>query len=435
MRTIRSVVIALVVVGGCFGNPSAATWHIKPDGTGDAATIQDAILYLAQSGDTVLLAPGTYTGVGNRDIGFPRWGIVVTSEAGPEATIIDCQGFGRAFILDAFSAVISGLTMTNGNSAAGLLPGPGGAVYCDNLEGQAPTEISNNVFIQNTATADGGAIYCGQHTVVSIINNTFIENSTTNVGGGIFCYQAATVTISGNILNRNTGGLGGGICCWFGLATISNNTLVGNTATDTGGGICCMLTNSSSLVSYNTITANTAARGGGVAYAGGGTVSYNVICRNQAEIAGGAIECEGGTGPMGNTLISQNTLSENSAPSGGGIFIYGPTSPTIENTIIAFSSEGEGISCGSGTPTIARCNVYGNAGGDALCPTGGSENFSLDPQFCGINGSGNYWLQSDSPCAPSLTPFHQLVGALGVGCGGVSTQEKTWGAVKALYRE
>jgi len=67
-------------------------------------------------------------------------------------------------------------------------------------------------------------------------------------------------------------------------------------------------------------------------------------------------------------------------------------------------------------------------------------NFSLDPQFCGIEGSENYYLRSSSPCAPGNTPpggFTDcgLIGPLPVGCGVVRAEETSWGRVKALYGE
>jgi hypothetical protein len=63
-------------------------------------------------------------------------------------------------------------------------------------------------------------------------------------------------------------------------------------------------------------------------------------------------------------------------------------------------------------------------------------NFSLDPEFCGIPGSGNYFLKSTSPCAPENNPSGAfLIGPLPVGCGAVPARGSTWGGVKALYRE
>jgi parallel beta-helix repeat protein len=63
-----------------------------------------------------------------------------------------------------------------------------------------------------------------------------------------------------------------------------------------------------------------------------------------------------------------------------------------------------------------------------------TENFSLDPQFCGA-GAGNYFLQSDSPCAPGIGPYPDegLIGALPVNCGSVDTRPATWGFIKSLY--
>ncbi len=62
-------------------------------------------------------------------------------------------------------------------------------------------------------------------------------------------------------------------------------------------------------------------------------------------------------------------------------------------------------------------------------------NFSLDPEFCGA-AAGNFYLQSDSPCASENPPFQGfLIGALPVNCSTTSVENKTWGAVKAIYRK
>jgi len=58
-------------------------------------------------------------------------------------------------------------------------------------------------------------------------------------------------------------------------------------------------------------------------------------------------------------------------------------------------------------------------------------NFTADPLFCGV---GNYYLRADSPCAPENQPRCGLIGPLPVGCGTVSVQTTSWGAIKALYR-
>jgi hypothetical protein len=64
-------------------------------------------------------------------------------------------------------------------------------------------------------------------------------------------------------------------------------------------------------------------------------------------------------------------------------------------------------------------------------------NFSQAPEFCGPGG-GNFFLQSDSPCAPGNAPIEgcdELIGALPVGCGTTGVEHRTWGHIKAMYRE
>jgi hypothetical protein len=75
-----------------------------------------------------------------------------------------------------------------------------------------------------------------------------------------------------------------------------------------------------------------------------------------------------------------------------------------------------------------------NYSGTCAGAVGQNGNVSVDPQFCGMPGSGNYFLQADSPCSPQNNSCGQI-GALGVGCGPVKTQSATWGSIKAMYRK
>jgi hypothetical protein len=65
-------------------------------------------------------------------------------------------------------------------------------------------------------------------------------------------------------------------------------------------------------------------------------------------------------------------------------------------------------------------------------------NISIDPEFCGIDDSGNYFLQSDSPCAPGNHPDGYdcgLIGAFPVNCGKVPARQNTWGSLKEMYKK
>lgn len=86
-----------------------------------------------------------------------------------------------------------------------------------------------------------------------------------------------------------------------------------------------------------------------------------------------------------------------------------------------------------GGTVLVYCNDVTVA---SSCVSYGQTNFNLDPMFCGVD---NYHLNAASPCAPGNHPngFNNcgLIGPLPVGCGTVSTEQTTWGAVKALYRD
>ncbi|MDD4857397.1 MAG: hypothetical protein PHD74_04735, partial [Candidatus Krumholzibacteria bacterium] len=71
--------------------------------------------------------------------------------------------------------------------------------------------------------------------------------------------------------------------------------------------------------------------------------------------------------------------------------------------------------------------------------TGTNGNISVDPQFCAgdPSGSGDFFLQSDSPCAPGNNPDEAscgLIGAYPVGCREDSVERASWGAIKSLFR-
>jgi hypothetical protein len=65
---------------------------------GGQPTIQAGI-NAAQTPDTVLVAPGTYSGPGNINLDFLGKNIAVVSQGGPMVTVIDPQFAGRGFHL------------------------------------------------------------------------------------------------------------------------------------------------------------------------------------------------------------------------------------------------------------------------------------------------------------------------------------------------
>jgi hypothetical protein len=87
MRFLGTCVLEMLACSLLAPTQGACTTRLVPD---VYPTIQVAVDG-SSPGDTVLLSPGTYSGDGNHDIEFRGKDIVLTSQSGPEVTVIDCE--------------------------------------------------------------------------------------------------------------------------------------------------------------------------------------------------------------------------------------------------------------------------------------------------------------------------------------------------------
>src|SRR5262245_42325942 len=166
-------------------------------------TIQAGINAAAAFGDEVVVADGTYTGAGNRDMSLTKNITVRSASQNPANCIIDCQMSGRGFLVSTVANVarLEGFTIKN------ALTDEGGGIKCDNA---SPTVV-NCRLIANKANVTGG--------------------------GGIACVNGSAPTVSGCVLNGNTtNGFDGGAGVYNvgGQPSFVNCTLSGNFTTGLG---------------------------------------------------------------------------------------------------------------------------------------------------------------------------------------------------------
>ena len=331
---------------------SAAVIHVP----GDQSTIQEGI-NAASSGDTVLVADGTYAGYGNINLNFYGKAIIVKSANGPQSCIIDCGHQGRGFYFhsgEGEDSVVDGFKIINGNMSSG------GGIYCSSLSSPM---ITNNILAGNTADS-GSGIFC-MNASPKIIRNIITGNAA-DWGGGIYCNYASPTIMHNEITFNSADEQGGGILCRNNSAPlIGDNTITGNDAIRYGGGISC-LEGSSARITQNTISGNLINYydGGGI-YTGSSSavIIKNTISGNIAGDDGGAIgSYSTSTLTITNNIINGNTANDD----GGGIYAYYSPS-TITNNLISGNHAGDdggGIRYYNYSHNAANNTITGNTSGD-----------------------------------------------------------------------
>ena len=211
----------------------------------------------------------------------------------------------------------------------------------------------------------GGGVYCENSNPV-LEHCRFYRNVSTNVGGAIACRENSNPTINECLFCNNTATNCGGaiITAYDSNPSIFQCIFSLNTAGIYGGGIYCLISDP--------------------------TISFCLIIQNIADYGGG-ISCS-----HSNPFITNCTVSKDSAYYGGGIYCdyY---NPIIINTILWNNS------ALNGPPIFVYSGWLGITYSDIQYGWIGEGNINSDPLFIDF-GSGDYHLQSTSPCIDAGDP-------------------------------
>ena len=220
--------MSVLMAMGTTATATATTHVLRPDGSGDFATIQAAVS-AAVDGDAIELENGVYVGPGSRDIDVEGKAITIRSQSGDaEACVLDCQGTAadrhRGFVFDSdegLDTVLEGIAVANGYVQCVN----GGAILCFD---SSPT-IRSCLFLGNVAP-EGGGIACEGSTAFPVISQCrFVENHATNGGALTACSEASPQLIQCTFA-QNFANEGGAVRLCYGSASIDECTFYANAA-------------------------------------------------------------------------------------------------------------------------------------------------------------------------------------------------------------
>lgn len=350
--------------------------------------------------DTIIVPSGTYTLTlaGAGEDAAATGDLDITSNltingAGAATTIIDGNRADRVLhVTGAFTANISGVTITHGNGSGGGIRNDGGALI-----------IANSAISDNNSGAEAGGIFSAG--MVIITNSAISDNNARTNAGGIFSSGALTITDSAFSTN-NAGADGGGIFS-SGALVIADSAFSDNNTRTNGGGI---FSSGALAVTGGIFFSNNAGSGGGICDGGGAiTITLSAFSGNTASTGGGIFTRFA-------VKIANSTFSDNAANSGDDIYtdagiltvtnstIFGRIADPDDDAAASNSLAGGGGVYNSGGTVTLRHTIVANHSSGGNCVgaiTNGGHNID-DGATCGW-GSANGSLSSANPLLGALT--------------------------------
>ncbi|MHC4333395.1 MAG: right-handed parallel beta-helix repeat-containing protein [Planctomycetota bacterium] len=233
--------------------------------------------------------------------------------------------------------------------------GNGGGLYCglncnitiedctfsENENGILDSTYAGNYYDQYLLRGDGGAIYCGPGSELTMTASLITRSVSTYCGGGLFLGREASATIEDCVaLGNDANDSGGSLYCDVNNVIDINSSLFGNSNAFSGSGGAICLRQTWANIKNSAISDSAARRGGGLYW---NDCDPNIIsCMITGNQATGEFEAGGGFYCVGSSAYIENcVLTENSAPEGfaGAGFMAGTgQGPTIKNCLITDNS-------------------------------------------------------------------------------------------------
>lgn len=363
----------------------------------DHPTIHEAVSS-AVDGDWVCVAAGVYA----EQVSVS--GSIVLEGAGPEATILDARGAGRALSLAGGPTVVRGLTVRGGHAGTGAGVQVSGEAVLDTVH-----IIANRC--EGTCFGVGLAVRPGAHLQMMdgrIHDNTATITTGAGDGGGVHSLSAEVVIRNTEISGNRMTGLssvegvarGGGVFLSNGTHVLEDVDIVDNAllrfAEAQGGGVA--QSNGSLMLRRSMVQGNTLEAGD--AYGAGVDLAFGEAQLHNVGVVGNGIDATYSHGvglhvDLARTSLSQVSITQNHddspAPRATGIVVDGSTTLVVRNSDVSnngstVGSAGIGIDRGANLD-MRYSNVYGHEeavdGGWAFAE--GDGNLEVAPLYVGAS--------------------------------------------------